>query len=99
MIGAPDKAASVDDRRMVQFIGKNQVVFPDQRRNRGDIRIESRLKGNRRFDPFEARELLLQLRVQGRGPGNGAYGRRSDAERSIACCAACRSRGSLANPR
>jgi len=72
--------APVDDRRVVQLIGKNQVVFPDQRRDRGDIRVEARLKRDRRFNPLESCELVFKLRVQSRGPGNGTHGRRSDPE-------------------
>ena len=40
------KAAAIDDGSMIQFIGKNQIVFPENGRDRARIRRESGLEND-----------------------------------------------------
>ena len=70
---------SIDDRRMVQLIGDDEIFLAQQRRNRSRIRRESRLKHHARFHVLEARDLLFQLHVQRHRPGNRAHRARSHA--------------------
>ena len=72
--------AAVNDRGVVQLVGKDQILFADQGRDGGQIGIESRLERNRGFHALETGQFFFELRMKDHGSGNGADRRRADTE-------------------
>src|SRR2546429_5187866 len=73
------KTAAIDDRGVIEFIRDDEIVFPQERRNRARIRRESRLENHAGLDVFEARDLLFQVHVDFHRARDGAHRTRSDA--------------------
>ncbi len=67
------QSSSIDDAGVVQFVGDDEIVFAEQRRNRTRIRGEARLKDHAGFDVLEAGNLLFQLHVDLHGAGDGTH--------------------------
>ena len=77
-LGARETCA-IDDRSVIEFVGDDEVVFAQERRNGARVGGESGLKDHAGFDVFEAGDLLFQFHVDLHGAGNGAHGARSDS--------------------
>ncbi len=56
------KPAAIDDGGVIQFIGKNQIVFAKDGRDRSRIRREAGLKNDGGFCPFEFCNLFFDRR-------------------------------------
>ena len=74
------KPCAVDDRRVIQRVGDDEVVFAENRRNRSGVRREAGLEDDTGFDVLEARDLFFEFHVDLHRPGDGADGARADAE-------------------
>ena len=67
------QAGAVDDRRVVQLVGDDEVFFAQHRRYRAGIGGESGLEDHAGFDIFEAGDFFFQLHVNFHGAGDGAH--------------------------
>ena len=74
------KPRPVNNRRMVQFVGDDQIVFAEHGRNRSSVGRKSRLKHYACLHFLERRDLLFQLHVELHGTGNRANRSRADAK-------------------
>ena len=70
---------AIDDRRMVQRIGDDEVVLAQYGRHRARIRREARLEDHARLHVLEARDLFFELHVDFHRAGDGAHRARSHA--------------------
>ncbi len=74
------KPRAVDDRRVIELVGDDEIFFAEKCRNRAGVGGESRLKDDAGFDVLEARNLLFQFHVNAHGAGDGAHGAGADSD-------------------
>src|SRR6266508_1245958 len=70
----PRQARAVDDRRVVQLVGDDDVLLGEDGRHGPGVRREAGLEHDRGLGPLERREPPLQLDVERHGPGDGSHG-------------------------
>ena len=93
------QAAAVDDARVVELVGDDDVVLAEDRRNRARVGRETALKHDDRFGLLELGKPALQLHVQVDRAGNRPNRSRADAEAARRLERASRSRGCVVRPR
>src|SRR5580698_9171412 len=69
----PRETRAVDDARMVQLIGDDEILFAENRGNRSRIGGEAALEDDASFDIFEACNLLFQVHVDLHLSGDGTH--------------------------
>ena len=68
------ETATINDRGVVELVGNNEIVFPQQRRNGSCVGGEARLKDDAGFDVLEASDFFFQLHVNLHRACDGAHG-------------------------
>ena len=71
---------AVDDARVIQLVGDDDVLFREDRGDRAGVRGEPALKDDDRLGLLERGEPALELHVDFHGAGDAADGSGSDAE-------------------
>ena len=74
------KARAVDDAGVVQLIGEDEVVFPQNGAHGAGVGRKTALEDHARLHILEARDLLLEVHVDAHGPGDGPHRARTHAE-------------------
>ena len=78
--GGAGEAAAVDDGRVVEFVGDDQVFLAENGGDGSSIGGEPGLEDDAGFDVFELGDLLFEIHVHLHGAGDGADGAGADAE-------------------
>ena len=73
------EARAVDDARVVELVGDDEVFFAEDRGDGAGVGGESALEDDAGFDIFEARDLFFEFHVDLHGAGDGSYRSRADA--------------------
>ncbi len=68
------EASAVDDARVVQFVGENEVLFAEDARNGSGVGGESGLEDDAGFDTFEGCNFFFELHVNAHGACDSADG-------------------------
>ena len=68
------ETGSVDDARVVQFIGEDEVFFAEDAGDGAGVGGEAGLEDDAGFDAFEGGDLFFELHVDVHGAGDGADG-------------------------
>ena len=76
----PAEAASVDDARVIQLVGDDDVVLAEDRRDRARVRRKAALEDDDRFGLLEVGEPALELHVDAHRSGDRAHRSGSDTE-------------------
>src|SRR5688572_15180823 len=73
------QAAAVNNAGVVQLVGDDVIVRPQNRRHRACVGGETRLKDHTSLNVLEAGDPFLQLVMQSHGARDGSYSSRSYA--------------------
>ena len=98
--GGATETSAVDDARVIQFVGHDDVIAPEQSRDSARVRRETTLKDHARLGPLERGQAAFELHVDLHRAGNRCARSRCP-RRAIenASSARSRSRGCVVNPR
>ena len=98
--GRATETGAVDDARVIQFVGDDDVLAAEERGDRARVRRETALKDDGRLGPLELSEAALELHVDLHRARDRADRARAHTERRpSASSARSRSRGCVVNPR
>ena len=64
--------AAIYNAGVVKFVRVNHILYSDKRGDCSNICTESRLKGDRCFNPFEGSKTLLKLDMKSHGAGDSS---------------------------